>query len=101
MSKLEIFFAKARANPKRVVFPEIEDARVAAAVSRLKDDCLCVPVGLSKPSDAQMAALVDGRGVKEAIARRMLQNRCIAAGPWSQRAKRMLWLPAPTAPRVA
>jgi len=74
MSKLEIFFAKARANPKRVVFPEIEDARVAAAVSRLKDDCLCVPVGLSEPSDAQMAALVDGRGVKEAIARRMLQK---------------------------
>ena len=74
MSKLEIFFAKARANPKRVVFPEIEDARVAAAVSRLKDDSLCVPLGLSEPSDAQMAALVDGRGVKEAIARRMLQK---------------------------
>ena len=63
MSKLEIFFAKAKANPKRVVFPEIEDARVAAAVSRLKDDSLCVPLGLSEPSDAQMAALVFGRGV--------------------------------------
>jgi len=74
MSKLEIFFAKAKANPKRVVFPEIEDARVGAAVSRLKDDSLCVPLGLSEPSDAQMAALVDGRGVKEAIARRMLQK---------------------------
>ncbi len=74
MSSLEIFFEQARRSPKRVVLPEIEDPRVAQAAERLKRDGLCDPVGLSEPSDAQMSALVDGRGVKEAIARRMLQK---------------------------
>ncbi|WP_377508730.1 phosphate acyltransferase [Octadecabacter sp. R77987] len=69
----------ARAKQARVVFPESDDARVAAAMTRLADEGLCVPLPLDNVTDAQIAALVEGRGVKDALARRMLGKPLIRA----------------------
>ena len=72
MSVLQNAYAAARKRQARVVFPEMADTRVAAAVARLRAEGLCVPVPLGAPSDAHVAALVAARGMKEGIARRML-----------------------------
>ncbi|MFK7753858.1 MAG: phosphate acyltransferase [Sedimentitalea sp.] len=72
MPVLDEVFARAKGRGARVVFPEITDARVAEAVARLRDEDLCVPVGLPEVSEAHVAALVSARGMKEGIARRML-----------------------------
>ncbi|MFV0513032.1 MAG: phosphate acyltransferase [Jhaorihella sp.] len=72
MPVLDSAYAAARARQARVVFPEMEDSRVADAVSRLRADGLVRPVPLSQPSQAHVDALVASRGMKEGIARRML-----------------------------
>lgn len=72
MAVLERAMETARARRARVVFPEIESPRVAEACARLRVEGLADPVGLAAPSEAQLAALVAARGVKEPIARRML-----------------------------
>ncbi|MCT4556950.1 MAG: phosphate acyltransferase [Pelagimonas sp.] len=74
MAVLEKIFATARARKMRVVFPELEDPRVAQACDRLHAQGLAEPVGLSDPNDAQLAALVETRGMKEKIATRMLSK---------------------------
>ncbi|MCB1363727.1 MAG: phosphate acetyltransferase [Rhodobacteraceae bacterium] len=74
MSVLENAYAVARARQARVVFPEMEDARVAEAVTRLRADGLVRPIALSPPSEAHVGALVAARGMKEGIARRMLNK---------------------------
>jgi phosphate acetyltransferase len=80
MGVLEKSFENARANPVRVVFPEAgEDARIDAAVTRLRGDGLAVPVPLADPDDAQLAALLAVRPMKEALARRMLNKPLIRA----------------------
>ncbi|MBV2359116.1 phosphate acetyltransferase [Thalassococcus sp. CAU 1522] len=68
----EKIFARAREKSARVVFPELDDPRVAAACQRLTAEGLARPVGLAEPTEAQLAALVEARGMKETIARRML-----------------------------
>jgi len=50
----------------------MDDARVAEAATRLQADDLCEVVALNDISDAQVAALVSARGMKEALARRLL-----------------------------
>ncbi|CUH79381.1 phosphate acyltransferase [Tropicibacter naphthalenivorans] len=72
MAVLEQAIEAARARGARVVFPEMEDARVTEACARLSAEGLCTPVPLGDVSEAQIAALVEGRGVKEGVARRML-----------------------------
>jgi phosphate acetyltransferase len=47
---------------------------VAEATRILETEGLAHPIGLSDTTPAQMAALVDGRGMKEAIAKRMLNK---------------------------
>ena len=75
MTVLEISRASARKRPLRVVFPELgDDERVAEAARILETDGLAHPTGLSDPTPEQMAALVEGRGMKEAIAKRMLNK---------------------------
>lgn len=74
MSTLEKIFANAKARSIRVVFPEIDDARVAEAVERLQADEICIPVTLAEPTEVHVAALVGSRGLKETIARRMLRK---------------------------
>ena len=72
MRFLEKIFDAARARPARVVFPEAGDARVAEAMTRLKAEGLCEPLALGEVSEAQVAALVAARGMKETMARRLL-----------------------------
>ncbi|MDA0962992.1 MAG: phosphate acyltransferase, partial [Proteobacteria bacterium] len=79
MSVLDRCRATARARAARVVFPEAGEPRVAEAMLRLRDDALCDPVPVSDITDAQFAALVDGRGVAEGVARRMLARPLIRA----------------------
>tara|TARA_R110002073_G_scaffold121328_1_gene263667 strand:+ start:2057 stop:2908 length:852 start_codon:yes stop_codon:yes gene_type:complete len=74
MAFVERIYAQARGRDARVVFPELADPRVAEAAKRLRAKGLCTPVGLCDPTDAHVAALVDARGVKEGIARRMLSK---------------------------
>ena len=80
MSALEKAFEVARARRARVVFPELgEDPRIDAAAARLRDEGLAEPVILSEATEAQLAALVAARGLKEALARRMLTRPLIRA----------------------
>ena len=72
MSVLENIFNRAKARAARVVLPEIEDPRIAEAAQQLRAKGLADPVPLSPVSDAMVAGLVERRGLKEAIARRML-----------------------------
>lgn len=72
MSVLENIFDRAKARAARVVLPEIEDPRIAEAAQQLHAKGLADPVPLSPVSDAMVAGLVERRGLKEAIARRML-----------------------------
>ena len=74
MAILEKIYEVARATPRRVVFPEMADERVAEAAARLRADGLCDPIGLTRMSEAHVAALVAARGIKEGIARRMLER---------------------------
>ncbi|MCB1341342.1 MAG: phosphate acetyltransferase [Pseudooceanicola sp.] len=69
----------AKARRARVVFPEIDDPRVAEATARLRADGLCDPLPLGEVTDAQIAALVAARGMKETLARRMLDKPLIRA----------------------
>ena len=72
MSVLENIFDRAKARAARVVLPEIEDPRIAETAQQLRAKGLADPVPLSPVSDAMVAGLVERRGLKEAIARRML-----------------------------
>lgn len=72
MSVMENAFETARARCARVVFPEWDDPRVAAAVDRLRAEGLAEPVPLAEASDAHVAAIQSVRPVKEPVARRML-----------------------------
>lgn len=72
MSVMEKAAKAARARNARVVMPELDDPRVAEAAERLTAEGLCQPVGLGDVSDAQVAALMEARGMKEAMARRLL-----------------------------
>ena len=75
MTVLENSRASARKRPLRVVFPELgDDERVAEAARILETDGLAHSMGLSDPTPEQIAALVEGRGMKEAIAKRMLNK---------------------------
>lgn len=74
MSVLDDAYDKARARSARVVFPEIDDPRVAQATQKLKAERLCMPLPLADPSQAHVDALIKARGLKESIARRMLSK---------------------------
>lgn len=80
MSVLDKAYEVARARQLRVVFPEAgDDARIDAAAARLCDQGLAVPVALAEADEAQLAALLATRPMKEALARRMLQKPLIRA----------------------
>ena len=74
MSDLEKIFARARKRNAKVVFPELADPRVAEAADRLAADGLCQPIPLSDTSEFHVAVLTQARGMKEAIARRLLSK---------------------------
>ena len=64
----------ARQKGARVVFPEWDEPRIAEAARRLEAEGLAKPVPCADVSEAQVAALTQGRGLKEGIARRMLSR---------------------------
>lgn len=74
MSALERAIEGAKTRNARVVLPEMEDDRIAAAAEKLRADGICEPVALGDNTEAYVAALVEARGVKEALARRMLSR---------------------------
>lgn len=63
----------------RVVFPEWDEPRIAQARKQLEADGLCSPVPLGDVTDEMVEALVAARGMKPAIARRMLGKPLIRA----------------------
>lgn len=74
MSLLDNLIESAKAKGARVVFPEWEDPRVAEACKQLAVQGICTPIPLSDPSERHVAALVETRGLKPAIAKRMLSK---------------------------
>ncbi|UYV37082.1 phosphate acyltransferase [Rhodobacteraceae bacterium D3-12] len=74
MGFIERQVAAAKAKQARVVFPELADARVAEAARRLTGEGICEVLALGEVSEAQVAVLVEARGMKEAMARRLLKK---------------------------
>ncbi len=74
MSVLDAALETATSKHARVVFPEMEDPRVAEAAAWLREKEVVEALECAEVSDAQMAALVDGREIKEGVARRMLSR---------------------------
>ncbi|AUQ63705.1 phosphate acyltransferase [Phaeobacter inhibens] len=74
MTVLENAYALARQRKARVVFPEMDDPRVAAAVDQLTREGLVEAVPLAPVSAAHVEVLVAARGMKEGIAKRMLSK---------------------------
>ena len=80
MGIVEKAVAEAKARKARIVLPEMaEDARTAEAAERLVAEGLAEPVPLAEPSDALAEVLVANRGVKPAIAARMVAKPLIRA----------------------
>ncbi len=63
----------------RVVFPEMEDPRVAQAAAQMKAEGLAQVVPLAPASDAHLQAMLALRPVKPALAKRMLTRPLIRA----------------------
>ncbi len=72
MPVLEKAYELARRRQARIVFPEMDDPRVAQAAARLAAGGLARPLPLAPPGESHVAALVAARGMKEAIARRLV-----------------------------
>lgn len=72
MSVLDKAHEAARQRQARIVFPEMDEPRVAEAAARLAAEGLARPLPLAPPGEAHVAALVAARGMKEAIARRLV-----------------------------
>lgn len=75
MSVLDKARGIATGTTTRVVFPERDDPRVAEATQRLSANELCIALDVTdEVTQAQVAALISARGMKEAMARRLLQK---------------------------
>jgi phosphate acetyltransferase len=65
----------ARAAQAKVVFPELMDPRVAEAARQLEHDGLCTPVPVIEDvSNTLVSAMMEVRGTKESLVRRLLQK---------------------------
>jgi phosphate acetyltransferase len=69
----------ARSTKARVVLPELDDPRIKAAADRLITDEIAEPIALMEPDADMVDALVQIRGLKENIAKRMLAKPLIRA----------------------
>lgn len=80
MGALDRAFKAAKAHPPRVVMPETsDDDRTAAAAARLTGEGLAKVVPLAAPDDDLARVLVESRGVKPALAARMIARPLIRA----------------------
>ena len=80
MEFLKKIYGVARERPKRVVFPEADEPRIAEAMARLGAEGICEPLVLGDVTEAQVQALVMARGMKEVMARRLLAEAAIPCG---------------------
>ena len=74
MSVLEVALNRAKARKGRVVFPEMDDPRIAEAVSKLETDGICTAIAPGEVTEAQIAAIVATRGMKAAMSERLLRK---------------------------
>lgn len=74
MEFLKKIYGMARERPKRVVFPEADEPRIAEAMARLGAEGICEPLALGDVTEAQVQALVMARGMTEVMARRLLKK---------------------------
>ena len=74
MEFLKKIYGVARLRPKRVVFPEADEPRIAEAMARLGAEGICEPLALGDVTEAQVQALVMARGMKEVMARRLFKK---------------------------
>ncbi len=80
MTVLERAFETARMRRARVVMPELDEPRVAEAAARLTAEGLAEIVPLAEPHDGLVAAMLEARPTREALARRMLARPLMRAG---------------------
>jgi phosphate acetyltransferase len=77
MAALDQAFETARARRGRIVLPEMEDPRIAAAAARLEAEGLatCLPLESAREASAYLPLLQAARpGIKDAIALKLLQK---------------------------
>ena len=79
MPALERIFETAKEKTLRVVMPEMDDPRISGAADKLEKERLARVLDISEPSQEMIDVLVSGRGMKEAIAQRMLNKPLIRA----------------------
>ena len=79
MSVMQKISKNARLTNARVVLPELDDPRINAAADRLIKDEIAEPIALIEPDGDMLDALVEIRGLKENIAKRMLAKPLIRA----------------------
>ena len=72
MSTLDRAIDKAKTRKSRVVFAEMDDDRILEAANELEKLEICEPVGLAKPTKEHVSSIMESRGLKESVARRML-----------------------------
>ena len=79
MPALERIFETAKEKTLRVVMPEMDDPRISGAADKLEKERLAWVLDISEPTQEMIDVLVSGRGMKEAIAQRMLNKPLIRA----------------------
>ncbi len=79
MPALERIFETAKEKTLRVVMPEMDDPRISGAADKLEKERLARVLDISEPTEEMIDVLVSGRGMKEAIAQRMLNKPLIRA----------------------
>ena len=79
MSVMQKILRNARSTKARVVLPELDNPRIKAAADRLITDEIAEPIALMEPDADMVDALVQIRGLKENIAKRMLAKPLIRA----------------------
>ncbi|KPA20475.1 Phosphate acetyltransferase [Shimia sp. SK013] len=72
MKFMNALSAKVATKNARVVFPEHKEPRTAEAMRALDRDGLCRPMTLGDSTDRYVQALIETRGMKEGIARRLI-----------------------------
>ena len=79
MSVMQAINEKAQKSATRVVFPEMDEPRIAEAVTEIEAQGIAEAIPLAEPTSEMIEMLVSQRGVKDAIAKRMLSKPLIRA----------------------
>ena len=79
MSVMQAINEKAQKSATRVVFPEMDEPRIAEAVTEIEAQGIAKAIPLAEPTSEMIEMLVSQRGVKDKIAKRMLSKPLIRA----------------------